>query len=96
MNSVRSTLRVLGDQAAVRPHEGALSRVGEERCTAQRAVRAVEPEDGAQAIADDGREGAPGGGEERDFEGHYGVKSRPAGKYAHSNRTEPEQCICSN
>ena len=41
---------VPGDQAAVRVHEGALPRAGEEHGADRHAVRAVEPVDGAAAV----------------------------------------------
>ncbi len=44
--------RIPGDQAAVRIHEGAIPRIGEEYGAAENAVRAVEPLDGSKKTDD--------------------------------------------
>ena len=65
---------VPGDQAAVRLHEGPLPRSGEEHRATEHPVCSVEPVDGAQAIVDDGGEGASRDRKKRSFAGESGLK----------------------
>src|SRR5690606_14939615 len=64
---------VPGGEAPVRLHEGALSRAGEECRAVERAVRTVEPVDGAQAIVGDDGEGASASRKGRGFAGSSGL-----------------------